>query len=135
MDYEHQETHEIVRNAIARLTDPNNHPEEKEEDDERRHVLLCGLTRSTHHYLSTGVVCAASYVGFLLDNHGDASHDEVVRITELELVHMIISRLSRPSDGGLDVLRNFFSRSDTKFTKVTLFRCKFWYSGTSLATF
>jgi Leucine Rich repeat len=57
------------------------------------------------------------------DANNNDDDDEPVVITELELQNVRI--LSEPSDGGLDVLRDFFSRSDTSLTKVTMDRCDF----------
>jgi Leucine Rich repeat len=54
-----------------------------------------------------------------LGNSFGGSHHEV--ITELELVQFKLS--SKPSDGGLNVLTDFFARSDTSLTKVTLGWC------------
>jgi hypothetical protein len=45
------------------------------------------------------------------------SHTEVAR-TELKLVH--VQLVSDPSGGGLNVLRDFFARSDTRLTEITL---------------
>jgi Leucine Rich repeat len=52
----------------------------------------------------------------------DNSDSREVAITEL---WFFCVRLSEPSDGGLDVLRTFFSRSDTTLTKVCLYYCNF----------
>jgi hypothetical protein len=53
----------------------------------------------------------------------DSSHEVV--ITELKLYQVTL--ISDPSDGGLNVLREFFSRSHTgtALTKVTLLYCDF----------
>jgi hypothetical protein len=57
-----------------------------------------------------------------LDNHVD-SHADVV-ITDLILDNVTL--VSGPSpDGGLNVLKDFFTRSDISLTKVTLRRCDF----------
>jgi hypothetical protein len=95
-----QPLHRGVLSGIARLANPRYR--------EERHKLLVWSNgamvpmdrHSLHHLVE------------YLDNHRDA-HDEVV-ITELEL-HSI--RLSHPSDGGMDVLRRFFSRSSTTVYK------------------
>lgn len=44
-------------------------------------------------------------------------------MTEISLVHVPL--VSEPSDGGLNVLRDLFARSDTTLTTVTLHHCYF----------
>jgi hypothetical protein len=51
----------------------------------------------------------------------DGSHE--VFLTELVLDYC--RQVSNPSDGGLEVLRSFFARSDTTLTKVALWHCDF----------
>jgi hypothetical protein len=50
------------------------------------------------------------------------SGEEHSAVTELALY---VVELTYPSDGGLDVLRTFFSRSDTTLTKVFRSHCDF----------
>jgi hypothetical protein len=57
-----------------------------------------------------------------LDSQLD-SHDVAVAMTELDLYHV---GLVYPADGGLDVLRSFFSRSDSNLAEVTLYFCDLW---------
>jgi hypothetical protein len=52
----------------------------------------------------------------------DNSDSREAAITGLRLLNV---RLSEPSDGGLDVLRGFFARSDTTLEKVKLEYCHF----------
>jgi hypothetical protein len=52
-----------------------------------------------------------------LDGRRDSHHEDIIAITELYLNGV---GLLWPSDGGLNVLRTFFARSDTTLTKVTL---------------
>jgi hypothetical protein len=61
------------------------------------------------------------YLVNFLENHH--RHEQVV-ITELKL--HLIKLISDPSpDGRLDVLRNFFARSDTMLTKIIFDCCRF----------
>jgi Leucine Rich repeat len=96
-----QPLHSAVVKGIARLDDPLYRKE--------RHELAVegspSKPRVNRHSLQ--------HLVRFLDNIG--AHK--VRITKLELCGI---RLLDPSDGGLDVLRRFFSRSDTTLTNVTL---------------
>jgi hypothetical protein len=61
------------------------------------------------------------YLVNFLENHH--RHEEVV-ISELKL--HLIKLISDPSpDGGLDVLRNFFARSNMTLTKIIFDHCRF----------
>jgi Ran GTPase-activating protein (RanGAP) involved in mRNA processing and transport len=105
--------HRGVLDGIARLANPIHR--------RQRHMLIVtghNLDRRSLQHL----------VDFLEKNknnnnnnnngqNGDDSHEEAIVITELPLLDIA---LSEPSDGGLIVLRDFFSRSDTALTKVTL---------------
>jgi hypothetical protein len=63
--------------------------------------------------------CSLQYLVNFLNNHHRRSHEEVVIMElKLRLIKLI-------SDGGLDVLRNFFARSDTTLTKIIFDRCRF----------
>jgi hypothetical protein len=56
----------------------------------------------------------------VLDNYGrdeDSKDEEGITITELVLANV---HLKEPSDGGVNVFKAFFTRSDTTLTKVTL---------------
>jgi hypothetical protein len=114
-----QRIHRDVLDGIARLEDPHYR--------EQRHTLLV-----VGHETYTPPVDRRSWehlVDFLDNNnkgsdgeHEDDSHDDV-RITELALHYV---KLPQPSDGGLDVLRDFFARSDDMtLTKVFLQGCNF----------
>jgi Ran GTPase-activating protein (RanGAP) involved in mRNA processing and transport len=100
---QHRTIHNVILNGIARLSDPQYR-------EERHKLKIIGdfprprIDRHSWQHL----------VDFLDDRRG--SHDEVA-ITELELGCI---QLSEPFDGGLNVLRAFFARSDTTLTKVTL---------------
>jgi hypothetical protein len=97
--------HRAVLDAIAHLEDPRH--------GEERHMLVvngCDLPPIDRHSLQ-------SLIDFL-DNVD--SHD--VAITGLEL--FCVKLFSYPSpDGGLNVLIDFFGRSDTTLTKVIFFDC------------
>jgi hypothetical protein len=58
--------------------------------------------------------------GGVVDRHEE--EEEEVAIEQLVLNGL---RLSHPHDGGLNVLTNFFARSDTKLTEVSLYCCHF----------
>jgi hypothetical protein len=54
--------------------------------------------------------------------YGNATHETAAVITGLLLSGI---RLVEPSDGGVNVLRSFFSRSDATLTKVSRVKCNF----------
>jgi hypothetical protein len=97
--------HQEVLNGIARLTDPN-----RSEEDKHKLSIYGGDGFDRHSW---------QHVVDFLDN-GDGSHEVI--ITELELDY--VEPPDAP-DGGLEVLRTFFARSDTTLTKVTLYGCNF----------
>jgi hypothetical protein len=88
--------------SIARISDPRFR--------EVRHMLWVGGSNQTPFLDRRSLQHVVHYLA------------ERPKVTELEL-HCI--QLSYPSDGGLQVLRTFFSRSDTTLTKVTLNHCTF----------
>jgi Leucine Rich repeat len=105
-----QPLHSAVVNGIARLADP------RYSEEERRELYVAPVffesnpnvdRRSLHHLVD------------FLDNVD--SHEVV--ITELRFYR--VKLVSDPSDGGVVVLRDFFARSDTTLTTVTLDRCDF----------
>jgi hypothetical protein len=103
MEQQQQQLHRGVFEGIARLTDPRHR--------DKRHKVGISASRLDRRSLE-------HLVNFLDDID---SHEVVITELELFCVH-----LSEPSDGGLDVLRAFFSRSDTTMlTKVTLWDCNF----------
>jgi Leucine Rich repeat len=105
---ESQQLHGGVLNAIARLTDRHHRKE--------RHTLM--LSEAEVGTYGPVDRYSLQHLVTFLDN-GD-SHE----VTELVLEG--VELVSDPSpDGGLDVLRNFFARSDTTLTKVTLSCCHF----------
>jgi Leucine Rich repeat len=95
-----------ILNAIARLSDPQ-YREERHKLRVHGHSSPTVDRRSWQHLVD------------FLDN-GDNSHEVVM--TELELCAV---ELSEPSDGSLQVLQRFFSRSDTSLKKVTLWSSDF----------
>jgi hypothetical protein len=90
--------HRSILQGIARLSNPNHRME-------RQTLIVDGhdeppVDRQSWEHLVT-----------FLDRHD--SHE----VTELRLQNL---ELAQPSDGGLEVLCTFFSRSDTSLTKVAL---------------
>jgi Leucine Rich repeat len=108
--------HSAVVEGIARLVDPRLR-------DERHKLYVKGYEkppidrRSLEHLVD------------FFDNNNVVvdAHQEVKVITVLDISNV---RLVEPSDGGLNVLKDFFARSDTALTKVALECCNF---GTSAA--
>jgi hypothetical protein len=105
MEDEQHHLHGGVLGGIARLADPCHR---KKRQHNKLVVYGCGraVDRQSVDHL----------VNFLGGNN------DAIVVTELELRDF---RLSEPSDGGVDVLRTFFARSETTLTKVTLYRCGF----------
>jgi Leucine Rich repeat len=103
-----QPLHRGVLNGIARLDDPRHR-------DERHRLCVA----HGHELVDRP---SLEHLFDVLDN---AAVDEsrVVAVTELKLHDLRL--FTEPSDGGLNVLQRFFSRSDTTLTKVTLDMCTF----------
>jgi Ran GTPase-activating protein (RanGAP) involved in mRNA processing and transport len=103
-----QPLHRGVVSGIARLADPRWR--------EQRHKLFIDGDpapmdrRSLQHLVD------------FLDGRRDSHHEDIIAITELELAGI---RLIEPSDGGVNVLEDFFARSDTTLTKLVLRDCNF----------
>jgi hypothetical protein len=102
-----QQLNRSILHGIARLSDPN-----RSEDD--KHLLYIigdgdgdGIDRHSWQHV----------VDFL--DNVDGSHEVIITDLALDYCRLV----SNPSDGGWEVLRTFFSRSDTKLTKVRLEGC------------
>jgi hypothetical protein len=126
-EQQQQNIHRSVFACIARHDDDDDDDDDDSRythRDERHKLWINNLIRTAIDRRSVQYV-----VDFLDKNSSGCSGEDddgdthgVVVITELELLYW---RLLYPSDGGLDVLRAFFARSDTTLTKVTLDVCNF----------
>jgi hypothetical protein len=112
--------HPSTLRAIARLEDPHHSGE--------KHRLLVSGRRGTDsrpgwHRPAVDLQSLEYLVRFLDSNNADGSLPDSVAITELELYYADVVSDRDPSDGCLNVLKDFFSRSNTSLTKVTLHPC------------
>jgi hypothetical protein len=111
--------------------------EEQQQQQPRIHlavlncIAVCKL--QSHHMKRHGLYveghydpmdrCSLQYLDDFLKNHHCCYHEEVM-IMELKL--LVIKLISVPSpDGRLDVLRNFFARTNTMLTKIIFDHCRF----------
>jgi hypothetical protein len=109
--------HEAIADAIARLEDPLHAHE--------RHILKTGTLRRPGLLYPYTCQNLEDLVD-LLDNHVASSPQAIISQLELDGVVLVGAfRGFTLPDGGLEVLKRFFARSDTTLTCVSFDGCAF----------
>jgi Leucine Rich repeat len=107
--------HRSVREGISKLSDPRYRKQSHE-------LSTWTSGRATDSELLVNRYSFQYLVDFLDSQQGRVTFWQPTAVTKLKLNRI---RLPHPSDGGLQVLHAFFSRSDTTLTNVELYDCDF----------